>query len=152
MAFGARDVLAEASVILRAEGSRGAVLAPARSLISEAVYQVGQAIYGRNSHSPKLVREGVRSALALVLRARKLKGAPAELGTVATLLQTALRSTPRSGGGDPPPGLGRMVEFHGAYKTKADAVAKERKIAGAYVQETKIKGQVRYAVLVRRPS
>lgn len=144
MRFGARDVLAEASGLLREIGLRPGAH---QRLVSEAVYQVGQAVYGRNSASPKLVREGTRSALALVLRARKLDGAPSELGTAATLLQTALRSTPR---GDPAPRLGRMVEFHGAFKSKADAVAKERTIPGAYVQETKVKGQTRYAVLTRR--
>ena len=144
MSFGARDVLAEAGSLLREIGLRPGLH---QRLVSEAVYQVGQAIYGRNSYSPALVREGTRSALALVLKARKGKGAPGELGTAATLLQTALRSTKAS---DPPPALGRMVEFHGAYKEKGDAVAKERTIPGAYVQETKIKGQTRYAVLKRR--
>lgn len=144
-AFGARDVLGEAAAELREIGLRPG---PHQRLVGEAVYQVGQAVYGRNSLSPKLVREGTRSALALVLKARKGEGAPASLGTVATLLQTALRSTPS--GDSPAPGLGRMVEFHGAFKTKADAVARERTIPGAYVQETKIKGKVRYAVLTRR--
>lgn len=147
MRFGARDVLAEASGLLREIGLRPG---SHQRLVSEAVYQVGQAVYGRNSLSPKLVRESTRTALALVLKARKLDGAPSELGTAATLLQTALRSTPRA---DPPrqrPGAGRMVEFHGSFKLKADAVEKERTIPGAYVQETKIKGQTRYAVLTRR--
>lgn len=142
--FEARDVLAEAGAELREIGRHPS---PASRMIDEAVYQVGQAIYGRNSHSPALVREGTRSALALVLRARKIKGAPTALGTVATLLQTALRSTPQV---ERNPGIGRMVEFHGAFKTKADAVVRERQTPGAYIQVTRIKGNVRYAVLRRR--
>lgn len=97
--FGHVDVLVEAGAALREIG-RGFTSGKhegKRSLIDEAVYQVGQAVYGRNSLSPRLVRDGTRAALALVLRARKLKGAPEQLGTVATLLQTALRNTPKAG-------------------------------------------------------
>jgi hypothetical protein len=54
---------------------------------------------------------------------------------------------------DPPPrkaGKGRDVDFHGSFKSKADAQAKERSIPGAYIEEKRVKGQGRrYLVLVR---
>lgn len=46
---------------------------------------------------------------------------------------------------------GRMVEFHGAFSTKAKAKKKERKVSGAYVQRVRMKKHgVRYLVLTRK--
>jgi hypothetical protein len=45
---------------------------------------------------------------------------------------------------------GRMVEFHGAFGTKAKAKAKERTRAGAYISKVKIKGKTRFLVLTRK--
>lgn len=46
---------------------------------------------------------------------------------------------------------GRMVEFHGAFATKAKAKKKERGISGAYISRVKMKKHgVRYLVLTRR--
>jgi hypothetical protein len=46
---------------------------------------------------------------------------------------------------------GRMVEFHGAFGTKAKAKQKERQVKGSYVQRVRMKRQgVRYLVLTRR--
>jgi hypothetical protein len=46
-------------------------------------------------------------------------------------------------------GQGREVGFHGAFKTKAKATAKEHQVPGSYIERTTIKGQVRYLVLTR---
>ncbi len=45
---------------------------------------------------------------------------------------------------------GRMVEFHGAFSTKAKAKRKEARRAGAYIQKVRIKGAIRYLVLTRK--
>lgn len=45
---------------------------------------------------------------------------------------------------------GRMVEFHGAFKTKAKAQAKERTVQGSYIARVTIKHQVRYLVITRK--
>lgn len=89
-----RDLLVDAGAALREIGTThyaGAV----GSLVARAVHQVGLAIYGRNSLSPKLQREAARSALRLVEAARTKKGAPPELGTAAILLRTVLRNLKR---------------------------------------------------------
>jgi hypothetical protein len=44
---------------------------------------------------------------------------------------------------------GRKVTFHGAYGSKADAKAKERKVGG-FVRRIKVNGQTRYAVMSER--
>ena len=46
-------------------------------------------------------------------------------------------------------GTGKKVKFHGAYKSKKDAKAKERKVGG-YIREITVRGHKRYAVLTRR--
>lgn len=45
---------------------------------------------------------------------------------------------------------GRMVEFHGAFGTKAKAKKKERATPGSFIDRVRIKGTVRYLVLTRR--
>lgn len=46
---------------------------------------------------------------------------------------------------------GYLVEFHGAFKTKAKAAKKKRGLSGARVQRVKMKKHgVRYLVMVRR--
>lgn len=45
---------------------------------------------------------------------------------------------------------GRMVEFHGAFSSKAKAQKKERTRSGAYIQRVKIKGKTRFLVLTRK--
>lgn len=45
---------------------------------------------------------------------------------------------------------GRRVTFHGAFKSKADAVRKESRTAGAFIKPITVRGQKRYAVLSRR--
>lgn len=47
-------------------------------------------------------------------------------------------------------GVGRRVRFHGAFKSKERAQAKERKVAGAYIEEHTIKGHRRFVVISRR--
>lgn len=49
-------------------------------------------------------------------------------------------------------GKGKTVRFHGAFRSKERARRKENRVAGAYVEETKIKGKTRYLVLTRRGS
>lgn len=45
---------------------------------------------------------------------------------------------------------GRRVTFHGSFTSKADAVRKERRTRGAYIERKRVKGQgVRYLVLTR---
>jgi hypothetical protein len=49
---------------------------------------------------------------------------------------------------------GRRVTFHGAFKSKARARAKEAKVRraghkGVYVERIRVRGQVRYAVITR---
>lgn len=44
-------------------------------------------------------------------------------------------------------GTGRRVKFHGAYARKADAVKKERRTRGAFIEERRMKGRVRYVVM-----
>lgn len=47
--------------------------------------------------------------------------------------------------------IGRMVEFHGAFSTKAKAKKKERQVSGAYVQKVRMKKHgVRFLVLTRK--
>ena len=45
-------------------------------------------------------------------------------------------------------GRGRRMMFHGAFATKAAAVAKEREVGG-FIRETSIRGQRRYMVLTQ---
>jgi hypothetical protein len=46
---------------------------------------------------------------------------------------------------------GKMVEFHGAFATKAKAKKKERQTPGAYVERVTMKRYgVRYLVLTRK--
>ena len=47
-------------------------------------------------------------------------------------------------------GKGRKVKFHGAYVAKADAVRKERRTRGGYIQTIRVRGQRRYVVVSRR--
>lgn len=47
-------------------------------------------------------------------------------------------------------GRGRRVLFHGAFKSKARAMAKERRTRGGYIEEHVIKGHRRYVVISRR--
>lgn len=47
-------------------------------------------------------------------------------------------------------GKGRRVQFHGAFKSKADAVKKERRTSGGYIQTIRVRGQRRYVVVSRR--
>lgn len=49
-------------------------------------------------------------------------------------------------------GKGRQVVFHGAFKSKADARRKERRLGkGAYIESRRVKGQgVRHIVITRR--
>ena len=44
---------------------------------------------------------------------------------------------------------GRTLTFHGAYKSKAAAVRKERRTPGAFVVERRIKGRKREIVFTR---
>jgi len=46
-------------------------------------------------------------------------------------------------------GKGRKFKFHGAFKSKADAVRKERAVGG-FIREFKVKGQTRYTVMTER--
>jgi hypothetical protein len=46
-------------------------------------------------------------------------------------------------------GHGKQLDFHGAFATKAKAVAKERSVPGGFIRRTKIKGKVRYIVFSR---
>lgn len=84
-----RDLILDAGAALR---EAGLVISPAQRVLSEAVYQVGQAVYGRNSGNPTLQRQALRSALKLVGKARKIKGAPGNLPTAEMLLRIALRN------------------------------------------------------------
>lgn len=84
-----RDLLIDAGAALREVGLRAG---PFAAQIDRAVWEVGQAIYGRNSAHFKLQREAVRAALRIVERVRDAKGAPAGLGQVLVLLRTALRN------------------------------------------------------------
>lgn len=43
---------------------------------------------------------------------------------------------------------GRKVSFHGAFKRKADAVAKEQAVGG-FIREIRVRGQRRYVVMTR---
>ena len=47
-------------------------------------------------------------------------------------------------------GKGVFFKFHGSFKDKADAVAKERSTPGAFIKETRVKGQKRYTVMTER--
>ena len=47
-------------------------------------------------------------------------------------------------------GKGRKVTFHGAFKSKEDAVRKERSVKGSYIEEITVRGHKRYAVISRR--
>lgn len=44
---------------------------------------------------------------------------------------------------------GRKVSFHGAFKSKAKAVAKERRVGG-FIRAITVRGQRRYVVMTRR--
>lgn len=44
---------------------------------------------------------------------------------------------------------GRKVTFHGAFKSKAAAVAKERRVGG-FIRPVTVRGQRRYVVMTRR--
>lgn len=44
---------------------------------------------------------------------------------------------------------GKKVKFHGAFKSKAKAKARERSVKG-YIEETTVRGQKRYVVISRR--
>jgi hypothetical protein len=46
-------------------------------------------------------------------------------------------------------GRGRKFKFHGAFKSKARAVRKERSVHG-FIERHKIKGHTRYIVMTRR--
>jgi hypothetical protein len=46
---------------------------------------------------------------------------------------------------------GRKVTFHGAFKSKADAVAKERRVGG-FIKAVTVRGSRRYVVMTRRGS
>lgn len=46
-------------------------------------------------------------------------------------------------------GKGKRVKFHGAYKSKARAKAKEKE-TGGYIQKISVRGDTRYAVITRR--
>lgn len=43
---------------------------------------------------------------------------------------------------------GRLFTFHGAFKSKADARAKERS-TGGFIKIIKVKGQKRYSVITK---
>lgn len=45
---------------------------------------------------------------------------------------------------------GRTVTFHGAFKSKAKAQAKERRIRGAFIRAIRVRGQRRFVVMTRR--
>lgn len=47
-------------------------------------------------------------------------------------------------------GRGRKVTFHGAFKNKSKAVAKERKVKGSYIEETMVNGMKRFVVIKRK--
>jgi len=47
-------------------------------------------------------------------------------------------------------GRGRKLVFHGAYKTKAAAVRKEKRTPGAFVRPARIKGHRREVVFTKR--
>jgi hypothetical protein len=47
-------------------------------------------------------------------------------------------------------GKGRHFFFHGAFRTKEDAVKMEQTIPGSFVHRVKIKGSARYLVLSER--
>lgn len=47
-------------------------------------------------------------------------------------------------------GKGKQFVFHGAFKRKADAVRKERRVKGAFIRKIKVRGQTRYAVMSRK--
>lgn len=47
-------------------------------------------------------------------------------------------------------GKGKRVTFHGAFKKKADAVKKEKRIKGAFIRPIRVRGQKRFAVMSRR--
>lgn len=44
---------------------------------------------------------------------------------------------------------GRKLSFHGAYKSKAAAVRKERRTPGAFVVKRKVRGKTREIVFTR---
>lgn len=44
---------------------------------------------------------------------------------------------------------GRKVKFHGAFKSKARAMRKEREVHG-YIEHHTIRGSLRYIVMTRR--
>jgi hypothetical protein len=46
-------------------------------------------------------------------------------------------------------GRGRKVTFHGAFGSKAKAVAKERKVGG-FIKRVKVRGDTRYVVMTER--
>lgn len=45
---------------------------------------------------------------------------------------------------------GRKLTFHGAYRSKAAAIRKERRTPGSFIVKRKIKGHTRELVLTRR--
>lgn len=47
-------------------------------------------------------------------------------------------------------GRGRKFKFHGAFKSKRKAMAKERAGNNRFIRETKIKGHRRYIVMSRK--
>lgn len=46
-------------------------------------------------------------------------------------------------------GRGRTVTFHGAFRSKAKAEEKERKVGG-FIRRIRVRGQTRYAVMKRK--
>lgn len=46
-------------------------------------------------------------------------------------------------------GKGKKFDFHGAYNSKEEAMAKEKQVSG-FIRERKIDGKVRYFVLTER--
>ncbi len=46
-------------------------------------------------------------------------------------------------------GSGRKVKFHGAFKLKSKAKAKERRVGG-FVRRIRVRGHTRYVVMTRR--
>jgi len=47
-------------------------------------------------------------------------------------------------------GKGKKVTFHGAFGTKAKAVAKEKKVKGSFIRKIKVRGQTRFVVMKRK--
>ena len=47
-------------------------------------------------------------------------------------------------------GRGRKFKFHGAFKSKRKAMAKERAGSNRFIREAKIKGHRRYIVMSRK--